>query len=255
MIGFLEQLCGQGEMVCTYTQPIPANARVLFAEPHRQVVGIWTRGEELRVIVTGEEEKTEPAWLEYKAGKWEASDVPATEPAVAASAPAASTQISAASAPAATVAAATRPIRIMTPATGALVPESVHAGAKGAVPAAVGPAVAASAPQTSPGAATGPAAGLTTEPAAAGTQASPFSNPGMLPEEEAWWSEPGENFTTVWHYLPLSERNSQRLGFVVPTFVFDDEHAALNLTQRVLYILHDGHLIALPIPAAAFGKK
>jgi hypothetical protein len=182
----------------------------------------------------------EPAlqWFAYHEGEW----APAAEPSPDAPEPESdvpATGTAPASVPATAAAVAgdavvppapvtTRPLRVETLASrsGAVVP----ADAKGVEAA---PRAAALPPST----------------------ISPFSNPGMLPEEEMWWTEPGESYTTVWHYMPLDEISSQRLGFVVPTFVFDDSQAAINLKQKVLYILHDGHLIALPIPAAAFGRK
>ncbi|HVT82616.1 MAG TPA: hypothetical protein VHM90_18390, partial [Phycisphaerae bacterium] len=211
---------------------------VLFAEPHRQAVAIWTRGNDLRARIAGEKMDEEPAWMAFAEGKWEPSDAPELSAATMPEVPPATTVT--ASQPE----AAAPPVQVgVEPrATAALVPQNLHAaGNESPIPAAVSPALSASQPAT--------------QPEVTATQPAPFSNPGMLPLEESWWTEPGENFTTVWHYLPLTQTNSQRLGFVVPALVFDDAHAAINLQQKKLYILHDGHLIALPIPAAAFGKK
>jgi len=260
VIGLVEGFCRDegNAFACTYSQPIPATARVLFAEPHRRVMGIWTEGEELRAaIARGEGGAGEPEWFAFKEGKWEVSEKP-PEP-LPGSTPGTGATRSSLVVQAATTAASPSGASASAPSTQVVRPEGTSRAMKietyalanaAVVPAstrpATGPAATAAAPMVVGG---GQSA---TEPA---TETSPFSNPGMLPEEESWWTEPGGNFTTVWHYFPVSERNSLRRGFVVPTFVFDDAHAAINLSQKMLYILHDGHLIALPIPAAAFGRK
>jgi len=73
----------------------------------------------------------------------------------------------------------------------------------------------------------------------------------MLPKMESWWTEAGPNYTTVWHYVPLSPSNGVRLGFVVPSFIFDDDHMAIDAGRQTLYLIHEGQLFALPIPSRA----
>ena len=178
---FLESLDAVDGLTCTYVQIIPPSARVLFADPHRKVVGLWTEGDDVRAMISDEKGDGAEKWMALSEGKWEASEPP----------PPPTTQ----------------------------------------------PVATTSAPAT-------PATTPTSEP-------SRFSNPGMLAEEESWWTEPESNHTTVWHYVSLSETNSRRVGFVVPTFVFDDDHAAINVSKKLLFILYDGQLISLPIPPAA----
>jgi hypothetical protein len=45
------------------------------------------------------------------------------------------------------------------------------------------------------------------------------------------------------------------LGFVVPAFEFDDDHCAVDAARGILYLIYDGQLFSLPIPAAALGVK
>jgi hypothetical protein len=78
---------------------------------------------------------------------------------------------------------------------------------------------------------------------------------GLLPQTETWAGEPGDGFTTVWHYLPIDASHGQWLGFVVPGLVFDDANMFVDAGRQLLYTLHDGQLIALPIPPAALVLK
>ena len=74
---------------------------------------------------------------------------------------------------------------------------------------------------------------------------------GILPTEERWWTQPQTNATVVMHYVPLSPTHGVTHGFVVPGLLFDDEHCAVNAQRGLLYVIHDGQLLSLEVPAEA----
>jgi hypothetical protein len=82
-----------------------------------------------------------------------------------------------------------------------------------------------------------------------------YDYPGLIPQEEAWWTQPNVNATTVYHYVPLSANNGITRGFVVPSFIFDDDHFAVDLGHGILYLIHDGQLFSLVIPPAALQPR
>ena len=204
-------------LVCTYVQTVPPTATLVYADPFRKVERVWADGGDVRAVISPRTPPaTEPAedvqaWVALKGGEWVKSSMP--EPA---------TQ----PAPARPAAAAgdARPAP-----TGAVVPQDLQGSAIAATPAASEPARGA-APATEP---------------------SRFSNPNMLPTEEFWTAEPRGTFTAVSHYMPMNEYQSQQVEFWVPTFQFDDEHMWVDEAHGLIYLIHEGALFVLPVPANA----
>jgi hypothetical protein len=127
--------------------------------------------------------------------------------------------------------------------------------------------IPAEAPDTDvPVSATRPAATRRTEPAA-GKPVFPLlprrpstsellaqveARPEPLPREEQWYAEPRAGHTVFTHYVPLLGNarvpQGESVQMILPGLEFDTAHMALNGQRTTLYVLHDGQVIALPLP-------
>jgi len=283
LIHMLGRLRDSAALACSYFQPIPPNATLLFADPHRRIERVWAKGDEVRaVIVTARPgDGAEPAgaaadgeaaaeWYAYEGGRWVKSKAPPEDDETGAEAATQPTSATGTSNP-----SEARPAPALP--TAGLVPQNLNDPLPPAPPATVPapvPLAAVASGEGSPRAATAavpapeggplrppaassmapgaPAAGATTAPA---TEPSRFSNPGMLQMYESWSAEPGATYTTVWHLMPMSPVRTLKRGFVVPAFVFDDEHMSIDVGRQTLYLIHDGQLFKLPMPPIAFSAQ
>lgn len=217
-----------GIMTCSYFQPYPPAARMLFGDPHREVLQVWAKGDDVRAVITAApavspefERPAEAQWLAFRDNHWTPSEAP-PEPE-----PVAETATTHPSGGTTTGDAAVAPAVAPAVANGAVVPQDVGPGGASPTTGAVAAPATLPAPPPAP---------------------SPFSQADLLPTAECWWTQAGPNFTTVWHYLPLSRDAGLTLGFVVPTFLFDADHMAVDAKQGMLYMIHEGQLFSLPIP-------
>lgn len=224
LLRLLARFRDAGPFASTYVQQIPPTAQSLYADPYRRVLYVWHgsggggvggEGErdDLRIAVTSPLHPLDPP-PEGPDEHWLAYQNGTWHPC--APPPGFGPEPEAATEP------TTKPTT--EPAT-----EPAHD------PATV-PATQSAAPATQPGA----------EPVI-------VANPDMLSPVEMWWTEPNRNSTMVRHYIPLSPTTGVTLGFVVPAFEFDDEHCTVDVARGILYLIHDGQLFSLPIPAASLG--
>lgn len=90
-----------------------------------------------------------------------------------------------------------------------------------------------------------------TRPAAtqAETAATQPSVPRLLPQVEHWMASSQGSFTAVRHYVPIGEWQGVTREFWVPTLVFDNEHMWVDAGRGVIYVIHEGHLFSVQIPA------
>ena len=210
-----------------YSQTIPLTARALFADPRRRVLYVWHQGDDLRIVVAALQADGRVAsgqavesWLAYKEGRWQPSTPPpeSAPPSQPASQPATEPAPAPAPEPPSTNPYANLPIKLLP------------------TPAAF--------------------------PNITAAQIRELMGPRLPPQVESWWTQPNQHSTTVLHYIPQpdaasgnpvvrSQKVGLTLGFVVPAFVFDDDHFAVDAARGTLYVVHDGQLFALPIPQAA----
>lgn len=213
LIALLDHFRQTGTMSCNYFQPFPPAARMLFSDPRRQVLQVWIKGDDIRAaIVPVTADVTAEPEPQWLA--YQNNQWAASQPPPDPD-------------PAAT-APATQPVDPTPPApapNSAVLPPDIG----------VVPRLPAIPPRAVPV-----------------LKVPPMENPGMLPEAECWWTQAGPNYTTVWHYVPLSEFAGTTLGFVVPTFRFDVDHMAIDPAHQTLYLIHEGQLFALPIPPRAW---
>jgi hypothetical protein len=245
LIAMLRTMRDASPLSCIYTQSIPPSASLMFADPFRAVRQVWVSRGEVRAEIaeranplSNPDEQVPARWFTLKENQWVTGDPPPNENAAAtepATQPAASQP--------ATRASETLPAAGPAPAPVPFVPLPARPANTGR---AMVPADAAANPRVLQDVSS--AAPAASQPLEALQR---FSTPDLLPREESWWTQPSSGATIVWHYVPLTKDNGQQVGFTVPAFIFDDQHMALDLPRRTLYLIHDGHLFSLPIPQVA----
>jgi hypothetical protein len=226
MLRLLLKLRTTGAFECTWLRAIPLTARVLYADPSRQVLAVWT-GEadgKVRIAVSGAGGADDVTWMVREAEAWNECPAPgtATQPA---SQPATEPATQPETAPATQVATP--------PATG---PATTRMSMSQQVEEAV--RLAQKTPATLPS-------------AEQIVREWRLSQSRLVPEAETWWTTSDAHATTVYHYVPESPTHGVTHGFVVPAFVFDDAHFAVDAGGAVLYLIYDGQLFSLPIPEGA----
>jgi len=83
--------------------------------------------------------------------------------------------------------------------------------------------------------------------------------PEPMPTKEAWWAQPREGHTIFTHFVPRAAGpggvmpQGESLQMIIPGLVFDNENMALVREKGLLYVVHDGQLIRMPLPAGAVG--
>jgi hypothetical protein len=79
--------------------------------------------------------------------------------------------------------------------------------------------------------------------------------PMPLPAQETWHAEKRPGHTVFTHYVPRTRMpgvpQGESLQMIIPGLEFDSAHMALDRKRQLLYVIHDGHVLALPLPASA----
>jgi hypothetical protein len=200
-------------LACRYLRTIPADAAVLFADPQRRAVELSVGADHLRVRI-------EPALPDDirppESPHWYAQRGGTWLPTAPPGSPESPDPLS------------------PTPPPGAAAPP----------------------PSSAPAPKPGPAFPLLPRrPGTAELLARAEARPAPLPRQEGWTADPRGGHTVLTHYIPrlgdprIAQAESRQV--VIPGLEFDTAHMAFAPGHTSLYVIHDGHVIALPLPGTA----